>query len=148
LPIRVVAAEVSILCFYHCNYFINFYSTNLLSLALTITVKEASVAAPPREGDAVAHLNCCRGGEYFIFYHCNYFTSFYSTNLLSLAFHDGVTRMERTTGRGRWSGRGGRRNMKQKGKGPEGFGKVLTRGMAMRVNAPYSVTTRGKVMVL
>ena len=102
LPIRVVAAEVSILCFYHCNYFINFYSTNLLSLALTITVKEASVAAPPREGDAVAHLNCCRGGEYFIFYHCNYFTNFYSTNILSLAFHDGVTRMERTTGRGRW----------------------------------------------
>ena len=60
------------------------------------------MAAPPKEGGAVAHLSCCRGGEYFIFYHCNYFTNFYSTNLLSLAFHDGVTRMAIPAARHVW----------------------------------------------
>ena len=54
-PLRegeAVAHSGEYFMFYHCNYFIHFCSTNLLSLALTSMVNGASVAAPPRKGEA------------------------------------------------------------------------------------------------
>jgi len=60
-PLRegeAVAHSGEYFMFYHCNYFIHFCSTNLLSLALTSTVDGASVAAPPRKGEARSERGC------------------------------------------------------------------------------------------